>query len=561
VSAPLRVVAHAAWAASCLGERAAFRRACRDVEGTQSRLLAATLSRNAATDYGRRFGFATIHDPATYRERLPVVRYDDLREEVERIARGEQHVLTADPVLLMEPSSGSAGASKLVPYTATLKRQFRRAVDAWIADLFASDPALWSGQSYWSISPAVARNERTPGGIPVGFEDDAEYLGAAQRALLRRVLAVPPDVRRIADAEAFRYTTLLHLARSRALALVSVWNPTFLTILLDALPGALGRIAADLEPFDPRRAAEVAAVEREGMDVAGVARALWPRLRLVSSWAHANAEPYARELADLVPHARLQPKGLLATEAAVSIPLWRTREPALAVRSHYFEFLPDGVEDGAAAVGAHEVEVGRSYSVVVTTGGGLYRYRLGDRVEVVGRDGACPLVRFAGRDDLVSDFFGEKVSEPHTATAVADALAAGGLSPRFAVVSCERDGERRAYTLWIEDAGAGAASLDRAAEALESHLLENFHYAWCRRLGQLERARVRRTVPGAARALLDECAARGQRLGDVKPSALYVRGDLAGALAGGGEGGEEVEARGERGVLGQDRRGAEAHPV
>jgi hypothetical protein len=231
------------------------------------------------------------------------------------------------------------------------------------------------------------------------------------------------------------------------------------------------------------------------------------------------------------------------------------------VRSHYFEFLPEGVEDGAAAVGAHEVEVGRSYSVVVTTGGGLYRYRLGDRVEVVGREGACPLVRFAGRDDLVSDFFGEKVSEPHAGSAVADALAAGGLSPRFAVVSCERDGARRAYTLWIDVASAGAEALERAGEALESHLLENFHYAWCRRLGQLEPARVRRTAPGAARALLDECAARGRRLGDVKPSALYVRGDLAGALAGGRERGEEVEARGERGILGQDRRGAEAHPV
>jgi len=36
----------------------------------------------------------------------------------------------------------------------------------------------------------------------------------------------------------------------------------------------------------------------------------------------------------------------------------------------------------------HELERGRLYSVILTTGGGLYRYALGDVVTVVGRVGA-----------------------------------------------------------------------------------------------------------------------------------------------------------------------------
>ena len=51
---------------------------------------------------------------------------------------------------------------------------------------------------------------------------------------------------------------------------------------------------------------------------------------------------------------------------------------------------------------AHELERGRTYSVVVTTGGGLYRYRLGDLVNVVGFEAGCPLLRFVGREEASS---------------------------------------------------------------------------------------------------------------------------------------------------------------
>jgi hypothetical protein len=559
MTAATRVAAHAAWTASCLGELVRFRRACRDVRGTQRRLLADTLARNAGTVYGRRYAFGTIRDPAEYRARVPIVTYDEVRDDVDRVARGEAGVLTAERVGLFEPTSGSSGGTKLVPYTASLKREFRRAVDAWLADLYLADPRLWSGQSYWSISPQTDAGATTEGGIPIGFEDDGEYLGAAQRWLLAHLLAVPASVRRAASVDAFQYETLTHLVRSSSLALVSVWNPTFFTLLVERLPGWLPTLAGEVAGTSPRRGRELARIAADGHSIPELTRALWPRLRLVSCWTDANAAEPAADLAALVPHAVIQPKGLLATEAAVSFPLSSTGEPALAVRSHYFEFVPEGAAD--ETVGAHEVEVGRHYSVVVTTGGGLYRYRLGDRVRVVGRVGECPLIRFAGRDDLVSDFVGEKLDERHVASALEAALGREGLVPRFAVVSCERAGAARAYTLFVESDRVGDAALERLAAALEAAFAENFHYSWCRRLGQLDRVAARRVGPGASRALLLASAARGQRLGDVKPARLFVRGDIGPDLDAFGLRGEEVEARGEDLVLGQDGGRAKSHAV
>src|SRR6266852_4437688 len=69
------------------------------------------------------------------------------------IAAGEPNVLTRDPVLLLEPTSGSTGGEKLIPYTASLRREFQRAVAAWIGDLFRQRPAVRRGRAYWSLSP------------------------------------------------------------------------------------------------------------------------------------------------------------------------------------------------------------------------------------------------------------------------------------------------------------------------------------------------------------------------------------------------------------------------
>lgn len=549
MGASARYVAHALWAASCASEYRAFLRSTNDVERVQRDLLLATVRRNAKTAFGREHGFDGVSTVEEFRERVPIVGYDDLAPFVARAAGGEPEVLTDERVRLFEPTGGSTSGTKLIPYTRSLAREFGRAIDTWIADLLFEDRGLWRGTSYWSVSPAGAARRRTDGGIPIGFEDDSKYLGVLQRRLLGRVLAVPPEVRDLESPDAFRYATLFHLVRDRNLTLVSVWNPTFFTILLDRLAEWGASLAEDVArgaprafgldairgleaPRDSTRAREIAGACRASADVATTATELWRDLRLVSCWADASAERPARALAAMLPHARMQAKGLLATEAFVSIPLWRWPAPALAVRSHFVELVPDGAGD-SAALGAHEVVDGRRYSVVVTTGGGLYRYRPRDLVEVVGHAATCPLVRFVGKEDSVSDRFGEKVDERHADAVVRAAFEPDDV-PRFAVLSCERHAGRHAYTLFV-DAELDDQSTIRISDRLESGLAENFHYAYCRRLEQLGRARVVRVGSSGAEAFLDECRSRGQRLGDVKPSTLYAKGDLSAAIAGVGQ--------------------------
>ncbi len=534
--------ANGLWYLSCLREARNFRRALSDVAGTQERLLLATLKRNEATEYGRSHGFAKIRSADEYRERAPLTDYEDFAGAVERIGAGEKNVLTSEEVLLLEPTSGSTRATKLIPYTSSLQNEFGRGIAAWVWDLFSHDPRLMLGSAYWSITPAAHREERTPGGIPIGFEEDTEYLGGLG-TLLSRVMAVPSEVRQIDDIESFRYVTLLLLLRARSLALISVWNPTFLTLLMSRLPEWHPRLAHDLEagslspptsipksvrtrlsalnPPAPRRAAQLRTAFRSAGESAAVHSSLWPDLRLLSFWDDAHAALHAPEAARLFPQARVQGKGLISTESFVSLPLTGQPGAALALRSHFLEFIPQGSEDETLL--AHELEEGGRYSVVVTTGGGLYRYRMGDVVEVTGRSEGCPLIRFLGKEDLVSDRFGEKLNEHHVREALRGALASHAPDARFAMLAFEQ--ASRSYALFIEVGALRDAALLSLADHIEGELCENHHYRYCRDLGQLGCLRVFRIRRGAAETHQAVCRSGGQRAGDIKPAALHVMSD------------------------------------
>ncbi len=558
----LPLIANNLWYVSCLPETLAFHLARRNLAGTQQNLLLNLLRRNAQTEFGRRYGFAGLHSVSDFQACVPLTTYDDYAEAIQRLGAGQAGVLTHEPVRLLEPTSGSTAASKYIPYTASLKADFQRAIAPWIVNLFSHRPGLLLGQAYWSVSPVTRPNERTPGGLPIGFEDDSEYLSGWQRHLLHAVLAVPSLVRLIDNMETFRYVTLLFLLRSRSLTLISVWNPTFLTLLVARLPEWHARLSADIAagtfsppaplPPDlhtrllafnrpnPRRAGEIRAIFQAEETAAEIHLRLWPHLRLISCWADAQAARHISPLARLFPQAQIQGKGLLATEGFVSFPVMGLEGAALAIRSHFFEFLPleENVSDALSLASAHktpllahQLQLGGSYAVILTTGGGLYRYQLHDVVQVTGFWGDCPLLRFVGKEAYISDWFGEKLNERHVRRALDDLLARYNLQPTFAMLAGDDELGRPAYTLFIETAAPDTTLLALGLD-LEAALQENYHYRYCRELGQLEAVRLFRIDREAAQAYLSACQVHGQRPGDIKPVALHRLGGWSKAFKG-----------------------------
>jgi hypothetical protein len=228
------LISNSLWFLSSLGDAWAYRQAAQRIASYQESLLMQMLRANQATRFGREFCFSQIRSVADFQRLVPLSDYDVYAPYIDATAGGEKHVLTAEPVTLFEPTSGSTAASKLIPYTIMLKRQFNRAIGAWIVDLFRHYPSLMRGQAYWSVSPVMERDKTTKSGIPIAFEDDTAYLGNAG-SLISSIMAVPSFVKLISDMNSFRYMSLLFLLRSESLSLISVWNPSFFSILLEGL--------------------------------------------------------------------------------------------------------------------------------------------------------------------------------------------------------------------------------------------------------------------------------------------------------------------------------------
>jgi hypothetical protein len=529
---------------SCASESRAFRIASKQVAKTQENLLFKIIAKNCDTAWGRQHGFNSIHSVDTFRKQVPLIQYEDCRDAINRISEGEQAVLTKDRVELLEPTSGSTTGEKLIPYTAGLKSSFQRALRAWIWDLFYHRPALRAGTAYWSISPLANIGRTTPAGIPIGFDDDSAYLGSFERRMLSRTLAVPPEVALCGSVLAAQYATLFFLLRDSRLALISVWSPTFLIQLLSSLQSNIDNLCDDIERGSislensalvpskltgdltpqPARANELRRIFQN--TPADWVKRIWPCLSLVSCWTDGPSAISAGNLAVMLPGVEIQPKGLLATEAVVTIPLLGLTGGALAVRSNFFEFLPAAIadtNDGENSRLAHQLELDNEYRVVVTTSGGLYRYQLNDQVRVVGFYQQLPLLQFVGKADDTMDLVGEKLSAVYLQRVITEVFDEFGVQPAFVEI-CARSQENARYVLRLaDDALAGDAKKQCTVCNRIDHLLRsNPGYGYARNLGQLECLELQMVTPREASQLTEERTVAliraGMRHGDIKPS-------------------------------------------
>lgn len=525
---PIAALANSAWLAASVPAWLRFRRALHEPAKTQQRILRRLLDANAASAYGRAHGFGKIRTYAQFREQVPMIEYDDVQPWIARVMRGEQGVLTSAPVTRLVPTSGSTAGRNLIPYTSGFQSELNAAIGPWMVDLCREHPSVPFGPAYWSISPGIPPSDEESA-VPIGFDEDSAYLGGFTQQLAETTFAVPSILSKIGDIECSRYLTLLCLLRQPELRLVSIWHPSFFSLLLDALPRWWEELLHDVDHGSSPRASTLPPNVRRVFDRAPQPRranelrrtspanrqALWPHLRVVSCWADGQAGMAAADLQRRLPHVSIQSKGLLATEAFVSIP-FGGHHP-LAVRSHFFEFM----DSRGDTLLAHELRRDESYAVIVTTAGGLWRYRLGDLVEVDGFVAATPSIRFIGRGASVSDLCGEKLAETFVTRAIAAACASLGLAPRFAMLAPDSDSqEARSYTLFIE-----GDSPPELVERLDDELRENPHYALCRDLGQLGPLRCFQIVSNAYRTFCEVSCSQALRVGDIKPQALSSRSD------------------------------------
>lgn len=70
-----------------------------NTDKVQERVLAEILSRNTDTEYLRRFKLNGATDRNTFKSKVPVIMYEDLQPEIQRIANGDRSpILSSHPI-------------------------------------------------------------------------------------------------------------------------------------------------------------------------------------------------------------------------------------------------------------------------------------------------------------------------------------------------------------------------------------------------------------------------------------------------------------------------------
>ena len=436
-------------------------------------LLMRILRTNKDCEYGKKYGFSDIKTAEEYRRRLPMTVFDDYQEYITRmIDGGEEGLLTSLPLVGYAQSSGSVGARKFVPLTQPeVNIYVRYTVPKMLA---ATDEYLRKNRGRGlrpgrGIFTCPAFDDFLPNGLPCSNVAD---VAARQLGRFYPYILVTPFKKLFNGQEAdSKYMNFrLGLKDRDLLFMFSIFFMNFtdlfrylelhwetltddiekgqLSGLSMASPETRKKMEKLLRP-NPERAAELRREFEKGFDKTILER-IWPNLSVLYGIGSASFAPFAkiaRGYTGKIPYDFSiygASEGLFAATDQLEDP-----KQLLLVDSCYYEFIPE--EEPDRILSLDELEEGREYEIVITNQSGLYRYRCGDVIRVVGYMNECPYVQFSYRKGQLLNMTGEKTTEEHMAAVVKEISRISGCNVTDWAVSHGLDSHPYRYMLLLEN--------------------------------------------------------------------------------------------------------------
>ncbi|MFT6067696.1 MAG: hypothetical protein ACJAT2_001875 [Bacteriovoracaceae bacterium] len=479
-----------------------FNKSLKAPKKSQEKVFKKLIDTFNSSAYGKEIG--QINTISEFQSKVPLISFDEISSLIQAMKeKGENH-FSPSPVLFYEPTSGSSGSKKDIPYTLELKSAFSQMFSLWVLDLIKNGPSFKSGKFYFSVSPQFKESDDS-------LQDDSDYIEGFFSWFLKPFFVTPKKIKLIKDPILFKKALALHLLAEEDLEIISIWNPSTFTILLDYIEEYREELLIDLEKgiciieghsFKLKKIT----TERKELIRKSPLQELWPKLKFVSSWGDKEAKPGFLKIKKIFPSVFIQAKGLLATEAPITIPVIASHSFVPLLESIFFEFIST---DGKVHL-LHELKGGEVYKLVITTPGGLYRYLLGDKVRVPHFYKETPCLEFMGRGEETSDLFGEKLHKDFL-TNILQELKTENYYSFFPTRLNEDHGY---YTLLTDNKD------ERLEKLIESSLMKAYHYKVARKLGTLGPLKIIYKKDMNERVLNYIQEKKGMKLGDIKPSVL-----------------------------------------
>ncbi|CAA7024383.1 unnamed protein product [Microthlaspi erraticum] len=406
-----------------------------NVKQIQDDMLEEILKVNANTECLGRF-FHGSTDKESFKNNVPVVIYEDIKVYIERVANGESsNVISGEPITHFFLSSGTTGGKrKIFPVNDKYfeKKIFSEDLRSSILSKHINGAKDGKVVAFLNTRPL----SKTPSGIPVAPLITSFIMSDYFKKRSSKCYASPDQVILCTDNNQCMYCHLLCALVQRE-EVVSVFAP-FASTVIQAIKfletswkelcsnirsGHLSEWITDLGCRDSvsvilggpnLELADLIEHECSQKSWEGMITRLWPNIKFVQTVVTGQMSQYIPVLEFYSNKLPIISMNYASSETLLGInvnPLCKPQDVSYTFLPNmsYFEFQEEGNND--EIVDLVNVKLGCSYEVLVTKHFGIYRYRLGDILQVTGFYNSAPQFRFVRRKNMVISVFMEVTTE------------------------------------------------------------------------------------------------------------------------------------------------------
>lgn len=435
----------------------------------QRECLQELLSRAATTEYGKKYDFSSILTTEQYKERLPIVHYEDISGHVRRMMEGENNLLWPEEIGWFAKSSGTTDAkSKFIPVSPSSLEDchFRGGKDVIaIFNRLYPDAGVFSGKTLALGGSSEVSKTNTH----CQYGDLSAILISNTPFWVNRMKTPEASIMLMNNweekIEKICETTIKEDVR--CLAGVPSW---FLTV-----------INKILEKTGKNNLHEV-----------------WPNLEL---FIHGGISftPYREQYNRLLPDPKMKYlETYNASEGFFGLQDDPNDSSMLLMLDYgvYYEFMPTSElgKSNPHTVLLENVKTGVNYALIISTNSGLWRYMIGDTIQFTSTKPYK--FKITGRTKLFINAFGEEVIIDNATEALNFACRETGadIYEFTAAPIFMGEGKRGAHE-WLIEFKSPPADIEQFADLLDSQIQKlNSDYE-AKRMLSLERLHIQIARP------------------------------------------------------------------
>jgi hypothetical protein len=415
----------------------------------QQETLFALLEAAKNTEFGKAYHFDNIKSYADFSARVPIFDYESFTPFLEKTMKGKQQVFWPTDIHWFAKSSGTTGSrSKYIPVSEESLEECHYKGGKDMMSLYVNnfpDSKLFTGKSL-SIGGTLEKNPLHPKGI--ARAGDVSALIMHNLPIWAQFMRTPSlETALMPDWEAKIECMARETMDENVTSIAGV--PTWTIVLLQRI-------------LELKKASHILEV--------------WPNLEVFFHGAVAFG-PYRNLFKQLIPSEKMRyMETYNASEGFFGMQDQPDSDELLLLLDYgiFYEFIPteELEKERPTVLSLEEVEVGKNYALLITTNGGLWRYKIGDTLKFTSTHPYR--FRISGRTKHFINAFGEEVivenaevamvhACEHTGATIANFTAA----PRYF-----EDSQSKGAHEWIVEFKTPPADLGLFAKLLDDKLRE-----------------------------------------------------------------------------------------